>query len=288
MVFLIGSQNGNIFNSFPGAFVRNSFAFSPDGKWLATTQVNGVAINRLSDNTFHDVLEGSYGDGLSSQSFSRDGDHLVTSGFENGERVIQIWNTHDWSLYNSWKMNDQLVGQLIFSPDGETVVLVESRDWEIRFYKIADGRLAMSTNLSALAGVPRVHALVFSPDGRKLLTISRECESPKECQEVLRVWQTETGNLIYKIRDIQEHQRLPPSPPYYSDIPSLIAWSPNGELFAAGFSDGDVEVFRASDGKLLQTLTGHTMMVMGVAFSPNGQILASASLDGTIRLWGIK
>lgn len=290
-VFLIDSQNGNILNTFEGNSAENNFAFSSDGNWLAIksnafAESGGVVISKLTDDAFHHVLEGSYGDGLSSQSFSSDGRYLVTSGFDNGKRIVQIWNTENWSLYTAWKVGDELVGQLIFCPDGETIALVPSRDSTIKYYRIADGSLMKSFELSE--NNPRLNVISFSPNGQMLLTMSRENLTSKDRGQVLRMWETDTGTLLYSTKDVEGLQIIPPSPPYYSDTSSSITWSPDGELFAAGFSDGIVGVYRAGDGKLLQTLSGHTMMVMGVAFSPNGQLIASASLDGTIRVWGVK
>ncbi|GEM_PF-5417896 len=294
-VFLVESQNGNLSKVYKGDAIGKDFALSPDGRWLAIesslwTEDQGVVIKDLTDDSFNQVLEGSYGAGLSSESFSRDGKYLVTSGFDGRKRMIQVWNTSDWSLYRAWDRYYDLVGQLIFCPDGETIALVESRSSTIKFYKIADDDLTLTTEmeLSAPVGEARVNAIAFSPDGQKLLSFSRECESSKDCRKVLRMWQAGTENLIYMIKEDQERQIIPPSPPYYSDISSSIAWSPNGEIFAVGFSDGIVSVFKASNGELLEILSGHTMMVMGVSFSLDGQMLASASLDGTIRLWGIK
>jgi len=64
-----------------------------------------------------------------------------------------------------------------------------------------------------------------------------------------------------------------------------VAVSPSGELIASAGADGTVKLWRAADGALLRTLTGHDGDVNGVAFSPNGSYVASAGSDGTVRVW---
>ena len=64
-----------------------------------------------------------------------------------------------------------------------------------------------------------------------------------------------------------------------------IAISPDGSLIATGTDDGNVRIWRSSDGSLVHDLSGHRFPVRIVAFSPDGMMVASGGSDNTARIW---
>jgi WD40 repeat protein len=68
-----------------------------------------------------------------------------------------------------------------------------------------------------------------------------------------------------------------------------VAFSPDGKLLAAAYSDGFVRLWNIATRQLVGTPlpagTSSGRRVSGVAFSPDGKLLASADADGTVRTW---
>lgn len=68
-----------------------------------------------------------------------------------------------------------------------------------------------------------------------------------------------------------------------------VAFSPDGQLLAAGDSQGQILLFRVEDGQTLVTLPGHgkSLWVTSLNFSPDGQTLVSGGFDQMVRLWNL-
>ncbi len=79
----------------------------------------------------------------------------------------------------------------------------------------------------------------------------------------------------------------------YQDEVRAVAFSPNGQLLAAGNAAGDVYLsdFQGVEVGLLphqvRHLTGHSDSTSALAFSPDGRWLASAGFDDTVHLWDV-
>ncbi len=66
-----------------------------------------------------------------------------------------------------------------------------------------------------------------------------------------------------------------------------VAFSPDGQLLAAGDDDGRVQMWRVSDAQPARTLAGPKGAILAITFSPDGQLLVSGDANGTVRLWNV-
>lgn len=109
-----------------------------------------------------------------------------------------------------------------------------------------------------------VRAVAWSPDGRFLLTASRD--------RTLALWDASSGE---RVRVMEGHDGGATS----------VAFSPDGALALSGSQDKSVILWEVATGKLLRRMKGHKQWVTGVAFSPDGRRALSGSLDRTAILW---
>ncbi len=109
-----------------------------------------------------------------------------------------------------------------------------------------------------------VHSLAFSPDGNLLASGG---------YRVVKLWQRPQNEQSYTIAGNQPA--------------TAIALSPDQKLWAIARADNSIQIAQATDGKVINTLSGHAAPVKGLAFSPDGAKLYSASADKTLRAWNL-
>jgi WD40 repeat protein len=63
--------------------------------------------------------------------------------------------------------------------------------------------------------------------------------------------------------------------------------SPDGKYIACGATDGIINIFDMTTGKLMHTLEGHAMTIRSLCFSPDSQLLITASDDGHIKMYDV-
>lgn len=66
-----------------------------------------------------------------------------------------------------------------------------------------------------------------------------------------------------------------------------IAFRPDGTQMATADTEGQIHLWRVSDGQLLQRWKAHPAWASAISFSPDGEMLASGGLGDAVKLWQI-
>ena len=208
-------------------------------------------------------------------------------------------------------LTDHLSSNLTLSPDGKTVAF-DSGD-KIHLWNTETRALLDTGPLNDIL----ISALVFSPDGKKLVGGTMEGK--------VQMWNAETGVPLTSLigqapGDVKKlHNKIiyrnPIKSLVFSPDSSVLAvannegirllgsnkeitlkevrlrgtgipmFSPDSTVLVIGLRTGEIVLWDLMKGDKLTTLNGHTEKVEMLAFSPDGQTLVSTGQDGTILLW---
>lgn len=143
-----------------------------------------------------------------------------------------------------------------------------------------DGRLAASasekvilwdvprrTKLAALEYESLVWSVVFSPDGRWLVSTHAD--------GAILVW------------DVVERQRVA-NLNEHSGAVYAVAYARDGSRIASTGEDGSIIIWNAATGKKEAVLIGHQSKAIGVGFLPDGNHLVSCGFQESLILWDIE
>jgi WD40 repeat protein len=188
-----------------------------------------------------------------------------------------------------------------FSRDGRRV-LTGSADGTARIWDAATGRellvlrdeaffVGRRGNAHGMGDPIPVRIARFSPDGRRVLTVSTRGGSSgisapdlwKTQAPTARLWDAASGKLIARWQPA-----LPPRGDYSLVSPLEVGFSPDSRRLALTFGlypDGFPTIHDADTGKEMAVLKGHRLPVVAVVFSPDSRTIATASLDETACLW---
>ena len=110
-----------------------------------------------------------------------------------------------------------------------------------------------------------VHSVVFSPDGKRIVSASDD--------NTLKVWDAACDQEMLTIDG--------------AGYVNSMTFSPDGKRIASGGinRDNTVKVWDAVSGKETLTLKGHKTIVTSVAFCPDGKRIAAADQHRTVKVW---
>jgi WD40 repeat protein len=225
-----------------------SIAWSPDGKLIASGSydrmvklwdvASGQELRNLQDHI----------DAVFSVAFSPDGKRLASG---SQDRTVKIWDVATGKRIYTLSDGSDGLTSIAYSPSGNDIAAA-GYDKTIYLWHLGndEGRLTQSL----IADEDSILALVWSPDGRTIITSSSD--------ESIRMRDAATLNPVGVI----DHQ---------PDWVQAIGISPDGKWLAAGRYNGSLSVY---DMKSFKEVAAPMM-----AFEPNGKSAASLGKETASR-----
>jgi WD40 repeat protein/DNA-binding SARP family transcriptional activator len=253
-------------------------AWSPDGRWIATSSNDGSArLWAAGTGTSRFALLG-HAATVQDLEWSPDSTRLVTGSDDGTAKVWLITEGGPRDLL-SLSAQDTRSGirAVSFSPTGNRVM---TGDEAITATKIWDVSITGDAEWANLPAIPFfTGSAAFTPDGRGLIASSADGSAT--------AWAPETGRELQTFRP----NGPPVEPPGGSvvapdptDAPSgtdilAIDVSKDGQSIATASADGSAAVWNAASSERRFTI-GPEAGITDVAWSPNGDLLATAGNDG--------
>jgi WD40 repeat protein len=233
-----------------------SVDFSPDGRLLAGACYQNTAPlwEAQSGKLLFELMKSP--EHTTAVSFSPDGKLLAVGGYSG---KIALYDTGSGELMRSYSSLPSAVWELDFSPAGDRLASA-SFNSGVQLWESASG-----VQLWNYGGKERQRALsvAYAPDGKTIA-----------CGML-------SGGVVLLDAKTGQVSRTLPVQEHVGDV----AYSPAGDLLAAGSDDNLIRMWKTTDYPLLQTMQGHSDFVNGIAFSPDGKLLVSGSHDKSLGVW---
>jgi WD40 repeat protein len=284
-----------------------SLAFSPDGAWLALTVDEGIAL--VETQGWTRVRTVGDEDAAWSQVAWLGNEKLGALGYD---RVAMLDVASGEVLHSRPQESDGNERRVAFHPDGQRFAITAA-DGVVRVNDIASeappAPLEDLDRVSELWAMPEAGLVVIpssifafvldargqarqmrpepypapgqpwvaSPDG-KLLAYPANDFSGEELRALVALVEVET---LAQVRTLSAGQGSSGDGARSAPDARLMAFSPDGTTLAAVVEEGEVRLWRVSDGALLHTLRGHEEPISLLRFTPDGSCVVSGSASSS-------
>lgn len=233
--------------------------FSPDGRYLVTVDLSGVARVWPIDPGAP-PFSAPWGDGpVSAIAFSPDGSSLLTAGSDD---TVRVWRASGSGgrLVATSLGEHRSVAAARFSPDA-TQGVTTSRDGSIRRWTLTRGGVGSAMGDSA---GPQVTAAVFGPAGDRLMT--------RAADSTVQLWDPVSGDSLATLHEDE-------------DALTVASFNPDGTFVLTASAKGRTSIWRADGTGYPVVLLDDGLPVRAAAFSEDGDHVLTLSGDGTLKRW---
>ena len=243
---------------------------------------------------------------------SPDGQFVVT---DSGQYRLLVLDARDGKILRQIDLGIEGIGDLVFSPDGQTIAAVgfqlePKRNVVVNHLVLADAATGRVVHRGQWDDQDNVQKVAYAPDGKTVATVSLD--------STLRLWDVATTKLLHRERLVREGKLAPESIAFSPNAgsrllailwrqtidlwdvanlrrarsiaidrqyrPDCLVFSPDGTILAAGVASSgeEIRLWRVGDGTLIGRFKSRkNTHVNHMAFSPDGKVLTAVGGKGS-------
>ncbi|MDE0313726.1 MAG: hypothetical protein OXM61_02395 [Candidatus Poribacteria bacterium] len=232
-----------------------AISFSPNGKWLATGDgqgivkvwdvKRGVCISRLKRDETKKIAQNMFGvNFVSHLVFSPDSQYLASSA--DSDYIVYVWHTE--------------TGDRVAKYHVET---------NFRWFRGKPRPIAFSTDGSLLASTMPDYNLLACADSLDRIRI------PENSFNYIAVWNLKSGKQIACLAEP-------------TDSAVSLCFSPCGKFLASSGQKGTVKIWTLTDWKMTQEFHDYGTEPKKVFYSPESVLYAAEVSDDTLTVWNVE